>query len=74
MLYYKTMATLSIPIPDDMVKRIEDLVKDGIAPNKAELVRQAVKSYLEEQAVNAVLKALKEPDLEGDLDELAGKI
>jgi len=68
------MATISVPIPDETVKKIEDLVKDGVFPNKAELIRQAVKSYLEERAVDTVLKAMKEPDLTGDLDKLAEKI
>ncbi len=32
------------------------------------------KKYLEEQAVNAVLQAAKEPNLKGDLDELAKEL
>lgn len=68
------MSTISVPLPDDMLKSLKDIVKQGIAPNMAEAVRQAVKKYLEDQAVEAVLRAKEEPDLEGDLDELVRKI
>jgi Arc/MetJ-type ribon-helix-helix transcriptional regulator len=67
------MSTLSVPLPDDMLKSINKLIKEGVVPNKAEAVRQAVRMYLEHQAVQEVLKAAKEPRLEGDLDELAKK-
>lgn len=65
------MNTVSVPLPDFMVQGIEDLVNKGIMPNKSECIRQAVRLYLEEQAVSAILKAKTEPNLEGDLDELA---
>jgi hypothetical protein len=42
-----------------------------VAANKADAVRKALDMYLEQQAIEAVLKASKEPRLEGDLDELA---
>ena len=68
------MSTLSVPLNPDMLKAIEKLVKDGIAANKADAVRKALDMYIEEQAVQAVLNAEKEPSLEGDLDELAKKL
>lgn len=68
------MSTLSVPLSEEMQKGIDSLVKRGVAVNKAEAVRQAIKMYLEAQAVQDVLKALSEPDLEGDLDELAKKL
>ena len=68
------MSTVSVPLPDFMLQGIEDLVKKGIIPNKSEGIRQAVKLYLEEQSVKAVLQAQKEPSLQGDLDDLADKI
>ena len=40
----------------------------------SEAVRKALQAYLEEQAVNTVLKAQAEPDLEGGLDDLAKKL
>ena len=68
------MTTVSVPLPDDLLQALEMLVKQGIAPNKAEALRQALKQYLEDQAMEAVLRARKEPSLEGNIDELAKKI
>lgn len=68
------MPTLSIPVTEKMSEGINDLVEQGIASNKAELVRKAIDKYLEDQAVEEIMRALKEPNLEGDLDELAKKI
>ncbi len=68
------MSTLSVPLNDDLRAKIKVLVKQGYAPNEAEVARQAIKNYLDEKAVEIVLKAQKEPSLEGDLDELADKL
>ena len=68
------MSTLSVPLPADMLKKIEDMVKQGFAANKADLVRRAIDKFLEAQAIQAVLDAEKEPSLGGDLDELAKKL
>lgn len=67
------MSTLSIPVSPHMLLAIEDLVRDGRASNKADLVRKAIENYLKEEAIRAILQAEKEPTLEGDLDELAKK-
>ncbi|MEK7137737.1 MAG: ribbon-helix-helix domain-containing protein [Patescibacteria group bacterium] len=67
------MTTVSVPLSDDMLRHIQELIDRGIAANKADAIRKAVKKYLEDQAVEAVLRARKEPTLEGDLDELAKK-
>jgi Arc/MetJ-type ribon-helix-helix transcriptional regulator len=67
------MSTLSIPLPNEMAKAIDDLVKKGVASNKADLVRRALKQYIEDQVVQGILKAAGEPRLKGDLDELAKK-
>jgi len=69
-----SMTTLSVPLSEDLLKGVNYLVKQGVASNKAEVVRQALKKYLEEQAVEAVLKATNEPSLKGDLDSLVKKI
>ena len=68
------MSTVSVPLPEDMLKSLKSIIKQGFAANMSDAIRQAIKFYLEEQAVNAVLKASKEPDLRGDLDELATKL
>ena len=67
------MSTLSVPLNDDLLKGLDDLVKQGVIPNKAEGMRQALKKYLEDRAIQDILQAMKEPDLEGDIDELAAK-
>ena len=69
------MSTLSIPIPQNLEVFIEDTIRRGIASNKAEVVRQALYHYAEDQAVEAVMKSMREAKsgkiLRGDLDELA---
>mgnify|MGYP001560207241 CR=1 FL=1 len=68
------MSNISVPLPGDMLKAIKTLIKQGVAANMSEFVRHAIKTYLEEQAVQAVLRASKEPNLKGDLDKLAKKL
>ena len=67
------MSTLSVPVSARMLKHIEDLIKDGVASNKADLVRKAMDKYIEDQVVEGILKAMKEPRLSGDIDELAAR-
>ena len=68
------MTTISVPLSEEILKDINDLIKRGVASNKAELVRQALQMYIDEQAVEAVLRAADEPSLRGDLDTLASKL
>lgn len=68
------MSVLSVPLPHDMMKALEQLVQRGAVQNKAEAARKAIQLYLEDQAVAAVLKASKEPSLKGNLDKLAKKL
>ena len=67
------MATLSIPLDADMTKFVEDTTKDtGLS--KADVVRQAIKLYAEDQAVRKILAAQAEPTLSGNLDELLAQV
>lgn len=68
------MSTLSVPLSPEMLKAIDRLVEQGVVSNKAEAARQALQLYIEDQAVQAVLKASKEPTLKGNLDDLAKKL
>ena len=68
------MSTISVPLPEDMLRAVKNLVKQGVEPNTSELVRKALKKYLEDQAVEQVLRAQEEPNLEGNLDDLAKKL
>lgn len=68
------MSTISVPIPQNLESFINEMITRGVAPNKAEVVRQALVRYAEDQAVEAVLRAEQEARegkiLRGDLDEL----
>ena len=68
------MTTISVPLTDEILMQIERLISDGIAANKADAIRKAVKKYLEDQAVERILRASKEPRLSGNLDELAAQL
>ncbi len=67
------MTTISVPLPADMLKALENLVRQGRASNKADAMRKALRLYLEEEAVQAVLRAKNEPRLKGNLRDLARK-
>lgn len=68
------MSTISIPIPANLENFINDMIQRGIAPTKAEVVRQALVRYAEDQVVEAVLRSEQEARegkiLRGDLREL----
>jgi Arc/MetJ-type ribon-helix-helix transcriptional regulator len=68
------MTTLSIPISSELEAFINSLIKSGRASNKADAVRRALTHFAEEQAVNAVLEAQREPSLKGDIRDLMKKI
>ena len=72
------MATLSIPLTPYLEEFINSLVKQGTAPNKAEVVRRALRLLAEEEAVSNVLKAEQEIHegkiLKGDLRKLAKEL
>ena len=67
------MTTLSIPLSPELAQFVEKTIKEtGLT--RADVVRQALILYAEEQAVRKVLLAKAEPTLTGDLDELLAKI
>ena len=68
------MTTISVPLPSNLENFINQQVKAGKAPNKAEVVRRAIMRLSEAEAVNAVLNAQNEPTLKGDLRRLMKKI
>jgi len=67
------MSTISVPLPANLEAFIDRMVKSGNAANKADVVRKALKRMSDEEAVEAILRAQKEPNLKGDLDVLARK-
>ena len=68
------MSTLSVPLSKNLEEIVNSFVKSGYASNKAEVMRKALIFLAEEEAVQAVLRAEKEPILRGNLRELMKKI
>lgn len=68
------MSTLSVPLSAELEEMLLDMVKNGVAANKAAVARKAIEKLAEEEAINAVLQSEKEIAegklLHGDLDEL----
>ena len=67
------MTTISVPLNDDLLKAIQPLIDQGIAANKADAIRKALKKYVEDKEVEEILQASREPSLDGDVDELIRK-
>jgi putative addiction module CopG family antidote len=67
------MATISVPLASEQEKFIKDYIASGKAENKAQVVRRALRELQEVQLLEELVKAMKEPSLSGDLDELARK-
>lgn len=67
------MSTLSVPLTPKLEEFINSQVKSGRAANKADVVRRALVSFSEEEAVQEVLKAMREPILRGNIRELMKK-
>jgi len=64
------MSTLSVPLTPRLEEFIHSFIKQGRAENKAQVVRKALERLAEEEAINAVLEAEREPTIRGDLREL----
>ena len=71
------MSTLSVPLTPKLEEFINQQVKSGRAANKADVVRRALVSFSEEEAVQEVLEAHREVMegklLRGDIRELMKK-
>lgn len=68
------MTTISVPLTDEQYRHLMELVKQGVGANKADVLRKALEKFAEDQAVEAVLRASREPSLDGDLDALMKKL
>lgn len=68
------MSTLSVPLTPKLEEFINSQVKSGRAANKADVVRRALVAMSEEEAVEAVLRAEREPTLKGNIRNLMKKI
>ena len=54
--------------------KLDNLIKSGVANNRAAVMRNALERFTEDEAVAAVLRATQEPTLRGDLKDLMKKI
>lgn len=68
------MATISVPLTKEGAAQLDELVKSGIAPNRAAVMRKALEKLAEDEAVEAVLRAEREVTvgkvLRGDLRKI----
>ncbi|OHB18184.1 MAG: hypothetical protein A2749_00875 [Parcubacteria group bacterium RIFCSPHIGHO2_01_FULL_45_26] len=68
------MSTLSVPIPAQLEIFINNMVRNGDAANKADVVRKALYLLEQEEAIRVVLESEREPVLRGNLRDLMEKI
>ena len=72
------MATLSVPVTQAQETFIKTMIKRGLANNKADVVRQALNLFAEDQAVEAVLKSQQEfrdgKELRGNINDLLKRV
>lgn len=58
------MSMLSVKLSPKLERMMQAMILDGVASNKAALVRKAIERLAEAEAVNVVLRAEKELDVE----------
>lgn len=72
------MSTISVPLTPTLELFIERAVKRGVASTKAEVVRQALSRYSEDEAIEAVLRAQQErkdgKEIHGNLRKILKKM
>ena len=68
------MANISVPLSAELLRQLESFLRQGKSLSKAAVVRTALEKYLEDQAVEDILRAQNEPRLEGDLRTLVKKL
>jgi Arc/MetJ-type ribon-helix-helix transcriptional regulator len=68
------MSTISVPLNSKLEVALDNLIKSGVANNRAAVMRKALERFTEDEAVAAVLRASQEPTLRGDLKDLMKKI
>ena len=72
------MSTLSVPLNPELEAAVRRLIRDGYAETKAAVVRKAIKTVEEDEALMAILRA--EQDIRegrvfrGDLNKILKKI
>ncbi|MEY2664595.1 MAG: hypothetical protein RIT04_403 [Candidatus Parcubacteria bacterium] len=51
------MTTISVPIPSDLLKFIDDFISSGEAENRAQAIRKAVRKMREQVEINEIFEA-----------------
>lgn len=69
-----SMATISVPLSPEQQNTLDALVANGAGANRADVVRKALDTFAENQAIESILAAEREPTLHGELDELLEKM
>lgn len=64
------MSTISVPLTKEREAKLDNLVKDGVAPNRAAVMRKALDKLSEYEAIEAVFRAEREPVIRGDIRKL----
>jgi Arc/MetJ-type ribon-helix-helix transcriptional regulator len=72
------MSTLSVPLTAELESFIADMVRSGVASNKADVVRRALTRMAEEEAINDVFRSQQEiregRGVEGNIREILAKM
>jgi Arc/MetJ-type ribon-helix-helix transcriptional regulator len=72
------MTTLSVPLTPKLEGIIDSFIREGYAPNKAEVARKALLQVAEEKAIQDLLEAEQEVRdgkiLRGDIRDILKKI
>lgn len=68
------MATISVPLSAELENRLDALVSEGVGSNRADVMRRALAKLAEDEAVNAVLRAEREPVIRGNIRDLLTQI
>ncbi len=70
------MATISVPLSKEHQESLDQLVKSGVASNRAAVMRKALERLAEDEAIEDVLRAEREVTqgkvLKGDTRTLLG--
>mgnify|MGYP001565059505 CR=1 FL=1 len=68
------MATISVPLSKEHHEKLDALIRSGVGSSRAAVMRKALEKLAEDEAVEAVLRAEREPTLKGDLRKLLKKV
>jgi len=68
------MSTISVPLSKDREDKLDTLIRQGVGASRADVMRKALDRLAEEEAVAAVLSAMKEPSLSGEIRKLLKKV